>query len=374
MSAQSDNLAAGSCGEDRAVVYTTPLYSRSQVDRAGRTLVDPAATPEGVEQALQIINNWRTSHGFPLNTFTVGLRDRASKIDPNALTAQRIKRLASIRSKLIRFKGLRLSQLQDFGGCRAVVQSMENVGELVSRYQRGNLKHKLVRKDDYIATPQPSGYRGVHLIYRYYSDKKATYNDMQIEVQLRTQQQHAWATAVETVGTFTRQALKSSQGEQDWLRFFALMGSAMAYDEDTPGVPETPGNAADLIAELGEYAARLDVANKLRAYGAALQRLGESELNAHYFLLVLEPSTSTITVAGFARTQLEEAQERYLAVERTALQNEERLAVLVSVDSVTSLQRAYPNYFLDTQVFVDTLHRVLDGPAQQWTKIGDLLL
>lgn len=364
MSAHPRNLVSGACQarhKDSNVVYTTPSFSRNQVDRAGRVLIDPTSSLEELEYALTVINNWRTSHGFPLNTFMVGLKNRATRVDSSPLTAQRIKRLASIRSKLLRFKGLRLSQLQDFGGCRAVVQGMRSVSELVSLYQKGDLKHKLVRTDDYIAQPQPSGYRGVHLIYRYYSDKKATYNDMQIEVQLRTQQQHAWATAVETVGIFTRQALKSSEGEQDWLRFFALMGSAMAFAEGTSVVPSTHENIHDLIAELREYSNRLDVANRLRTYGAALQRLGELELNAHYFLLVLEPGTSTVTVAGYARSKLERAQEEYLEIERNSLQGDDRLAVLVSVNSVNSLQRAYPNYFLDTQVFVETLRAFLDG-------------
>ena len=44
----------------------------------------------------------------------------------------------------------------------------------------------------------PSGYRGVHLIYRYNSDRKTEYNTLLIEMQLRSQLQHAWATAVET--------------------------------------------------------------------------------------------------------------------------------------------------------------------------------
>ena len=35
-------------------------------------------------------------------------------------------------------------------------------------------------------------------------------------------------------------------------------------------------------------------------------------------------------------------------------------AVLVSVDSVTSLRRAYPNYFLDTRVFLDLLEQTLE--------------
>jgi len=36
-------------------------------------------------------------------------------------------------------------------------------------------------------------------------------------------------------------------------------------------------------------------------------------------------------------------------------------AVLVSVDSIAALQRAYPNYFADTRVFVALLKQALSG-------------
>jgi hypothetical protein len=43
-----------------------------------------------------VINNWRSSHAFPLNALHVTLRGRAKKVDPHVLTAQRLKRLSSI--------------------------------------------------------------------------------------------------------------------------------------------------------------------------------------------------------------------------------------------------------------------------------------
>ncbi|MEO9230043.1 MAG: DUF6456 domain-containing protein [Devosia sp.] len=137
-------------------------------------------------------------------------------MDPDILVAQRIKRMSSIEMKLQRFPTMTLSQMQDIGGCRAVVSDASTVNDLVDSYLTSDLKHKLHTNDDYIISPKDTGYRGRHLIYRYYSDKIATYNDLKIEMQFRSQFQHAWATAVEIVGTFTRQALKSSQGEENW--------------------------------------------------------------------------------------------------------------------------------------------------------------
>jgi hypothetical protein len=63
-----------------------------------------------------------------------------------------------------------------------------------------------------------------------------------------------WATAVETVGAFVQQALKSSLGEQEWLRFFSLMSGALAFKENTAPVPGTPSSYPDLVKELREHA------------------------------------------------------------------------------------------------------------------------
>lgn len=215
-----------------------PQHSKNKVDAAGQALITLDPWNDGYDNALVVINNWRSSHSFPLNTFHVGLRRRVDRVDPGAVTSERIKRLSSIDQKLRRFK-TRLSQMQDIGGCRATVDSVDHVARLVRSYEQSDLRHHLDHRDDYIAKPQRSGYRGMHLIYRYISDRKDTYNGLKVEVQIRSLLQHAWATAVETVGTFTRQALKSSQGEDDWLRFFSLVGSAFAMREATPLVPGT---------------------------------------------------------------------------------------------------------------------------------------
>jgi len=73
---------------------------------------------------------------------------------------------------------------------------------------------------------------------------------MCIEIQIRTLLQHAWATAVETVGTFINMPLKSSLGDEGWLRFFALMGSAMAIAEGKSTVPGTSENIQELRNEV----------------------------------------------------------------------------------------------------------------------------
>ena len=73
------------------MAWPTPEYSRSQVNRAGRMLCDE--TPDAAQhcRATAVLNNWRSCHGYPINTFQATLRDKLKKIDTNALVAQRLK-------------------------------------------------------------------------------------------------------------------------------------------------------------------------------------------------------------------------------------------------------------------------------------------
>lgn len=344
--------------------WAIPKYSREQVDSAGATLAGRGAPTIALPEAIAIINNWRASHSFPLNTFQNGLRQRAKRVGSGGIVAQRTKRLSSISAKLKRFRKLNLSLIQDIAGCRAVVSSVEEVNKLVSAYKSSNLKHKLIDSDDYIATPKRSGYRSYHLIYSYFSDRNDTYNGLKIEIQIRSPLQHAWATAVETVGTFIGQSLKSSQGEKDWLRFFSLMGTAIALKEKCNPVPDTPVNRDQLKSEIQDYADRLGVIEHLHAFGTALQRLARPTRDAHYYLLQLDSTKKVVQIKAYRQDQLELASSDYAEAEALILSGQPGTdAVLVSVDSMSALRRAYPNYFADTGKFTAMVSEAIGRPS-----------
>lgn len=342
------------------MAWSVPEHSKSEVDRAGKVLATNNVTQEQRDHALAVINNWRASHSFPLNTFQVSLRTKSKRIDEHSLVAQRIKRMSSIELKLERFPTMKVSQMQDIGGCRAVLKNISQVRELQNSYRESAMKHKALRTDDYISLPKPSGYRGIHLIYRYYSDRSESYNGLLLEIQLRSTLQHAWATAVETVGTFLKQSLKSSQGHDEWLRFFVVMSSALAIREKSITVPGTSTDRKEIKAELKKLARSLDVRRRLQAYGDTLKALDESSASdGQYFLMALDPKADTVTIRSYRKSDLERATKDYLAVEQSLDERTGAEAVLVSVDSIAALKKAYPNYFLDTRAFLAALEQAL---------------
>lgn len=347
-------------------------FSRAAVDRAGRTLLREDASGAEADAAWGVLANWRSVHAFPLNTATMDLRQKVKRVAPGALVVQRQKRARSILAKLAKESSMRLTQMQDIGGCRAVVNTLDDVYKLRELYLKSRSQHELVAEADYIKNPKASGYRSLHLIYRFMSKGHPGYNKLMFEVQLRTVTQHAWATAVETVGAVVGQALKASEGEKAWLEYFQFAALALEYTETraTSAAALTRGTVARSLEKLGR---QLDVNTKLAAYRATLKATEQrGSKSAAYFLLLLYPERQELKIRAFSRHQAEDALREYERYERQLpLHPPGRQlslfpelsdysgaqAVLVGADSLRSIRESYPNYYLDTKVFLDKIER-----------------
>jgi ppGpp synthetase/RelA/SpoT-type nucleotidyltranferase len=347
------------------------LYNSEEIDAAGLILAQDETEANEAQagdfiHARAVVSNFRGIHHMPLNTFQTTLREKASVFD-NAVVAQRIKRMPAIRFKLKKRteKPIALSAMQDIGGCRAVLGTHSEVDRLCKKYLNSSLKHKLIQHDDYISMPKFSGYRGVHLVYQYKSDKKETYNGLKIELQFRTQIQHAWATAVEIVGFFRRELLKSSEGDHAWKQFFKLMAAELAFEEGaTFGIPGISTDRNLIRSELKRCAEHLDAMNYLNSVGNGVSQIKETDvLDAHYFLLELDPTTRQLNITGYKFQARELANLAYEDVERSILGStgHERDAVLVSASSFAELKKAYVNYFLDMSRFISLAEEAVLG-------------
>jgi len=340
--------------------YPIPHFTRGQVTRAGEILIGPDTRRPEMAEALAVINHWRACHAYPINTFQATLRSRLQKFSGQSIVATRLKRVTSIAKKLRKNHGMALARMQDVGGLRAVVDSVAQVRRLEGLYKDGSLTHELVKTDDYITTPKTTGYRSLHLIYRYNNPNEDRYNGLCLELQLRTRLQHAWATAVETIGSFLNQALKSSEGPNEWLEYFNVVGNAFALMEKCPvgsQFIEMPPEDIYALCVRGEQA--LDVRRKLEAFAVATNAITSNKAQGNYHLIFLDAGLRTVSVKSFGQRRLDQANEEYAAAERIALDSPDtKQAVLVTTSSVEALRRAYPNYFLDTRQFLSALARI----------------
>lgn len=344
--------------------WTKLNFSKNQINKAGDVLISSSSSSDEISNALDVLTNWRSSHSFPLHTFAVRLKRISKQVDSSAIVTRRLKRVSSIIRKLKRDQTskMKMSRMQDVGGCRSVLPNLQKVNELIKLYEKSRgLKHKLSNKKDYINNPKPDGYRSFHFVYKYYSDKSNTYDGLLIEIQIRTNLQHYWATAVETVDHFTKQAIKSNEGQKEWMDFFKLVSSAFASMENTPTVPNTPTDKDELRKQLQTLAGQLKVVKKMNEW-ARIHKIienfeKETKDKFDFYLLNLDLSTKELKISAFRKSQEEFANSEYSKLEERMLKNkEDRDIVLVSADTAKELRKAYPNYFLDTKEFVNQLN------------------
>lgn len=345
------------------MAFVESHYSKSQVNRAGEILVAPEEySLEDQKWAGLVLANWRACHGYPINTFQATLRQKLKTIDDAAIVAQRLKRAPSIIFKLQRFDGMKLARMQDIGGLRAVVGSVAKVRKLEAAYRNAPFKHVLTSSKNYIDEPKEDGYRSIHLIYRYVNDGAPSYNGLSLELQIRTRLQHAWATAVETMGTFLGQALKSGQGEGQWRSFFEKAGAALAIVEKTAPVPGFENLTNDeVFAELASAESKLHVLEKLQGFAIAADKITTERGQGAYHLIVLDSANRTVSIRPYPIARLEQANIDYAAIEQRTKAGEAIEAVLVSAGPIDALRKAYPNYFLDTQEFVARIAKIVAG-------------
>src|ERR1700676_217452 len=87
------------------------------------------------KQYLSLTTGASVIHTLYNQVIKMTLFNRARKIDPRALIAQRLKRRPSIEIKLRDNPNMKLSQMQDIGGCRAILRTVTDVKKLMAKYK-----------------------------------------------------------------------------------------------------------------------------------------------------------------------------------------------------------------------------------------------
>lgn len=340
---------------------SVPIESKKKINRAGKLLTEYDFFDEKYQESLELANNWRACHAYPINTFQATLRKKLKSFSDEIIVAQRLKRMPTIIDKLKRFENMQLTTMQDIAGIRAIMNKASNVTKLVSLYKENkNFPHELVDEYDYISNPRNvDGYRSYHLIYKYNNKLNPTYDGLRVEMQFRTRLQHIWATAVETMGTFLGQALKSKQGDQEWLDFFAAVSSAFSFLEGTPQVPRFGHlNKKETIDLVSRMEKELGALEKMKNFSIVINSIGPSK-SYTYHLLVLNSLEHNIQVFTYDRENFEKALNDYAKFESDAAKGSGLEPVLVSAGPMDNLRKAYPNLFLDISEFESVLMKLI---------------
>ncbi|MHB8469481.1 MAG: RelA/SpoT domain-containing protein [Gaiellaceae bacterium] len=223
----------------------TTRPSRNQVRIAAKLLRKWWIAPDAADAvtsevglAWGVVRDYRSSFQRPLDKVTIQLRRFVGYETSEVVVAQRLKRMPTILNKLSRQPTMDITRMQDIGGCRAVMPSADVVQAVLARIGR---HWGFERVYDYVEHPKESGYRAVHV--------SVLRSDRLIEIQLRTPWQQQWAAAVERAGARMGVSVKDGQGPDEILRYFRLLGSAIALEESGQSADDEVVAALETLQE-----------------------------------------------------------------------------------------------------------------------------
>ena len=332
-------------------------YSSKQISKAGE-IITTSSDPIAVTEAVSKVNEWREQHLPVIELLMTRIQSLFSEngIHP-VFSSYRLKRMTSIQYKLDLNPDMRLGGMQDIAGGRFVFSDVDVLRSAYSLLIQAPINQlEIVKTDDYVdEKPKTSGYRSIHLVYKYHGLNNEDWDGMKVEIQLRTQLQHSWAMAVETAGLVTNTAMKSGQGSDEWQEFFQIISCLFAMKEGTIVMPtfcdETKGN---LLKRLQKINDKYKFFDHLLALKFSVNVVEKHKYQGDIFLLYIDFNLKTLRIIPFDKEKKDEANELYNKIE-TTINDKDNAAVLVSVSKYKELREAYPSYFLDME---DCLLRV----------------
>ena len=335
-------------------------HSKSTVVDAGKILAGKAEFNFETIKAFRVAHNWRSSHVYPMRRVRYELAWRARQLGIPGIAVARLKRMASIRKKLSRGNRT-LYQIQDIGGARIILKDMEAARALIGLFERGEGSRPLFKPDDYIASPKVDGYRCYHAIFKFNGpNDDPAYGRHFIEAQIRTELQHAWATAVEAVGLFRNEDIKGGEGDPNWRRLFALVSAEFGAMEGGGCVPGVPEDRKERFRELRALVSDLDALRTLDGVREAISFTeGVRAPEAKFFLIEYDYEERVVRI--LPQYSLPKGIDLYENAEDSDAMN----AVLVEVDRLSDLKHAYPNYFLDVGMFTEKLREIVSHGGKE---------
>ncbi|WP_419782684.1 hypothetical protein [Malaciobacter marinus] len=359
-------------------------YTKNKIKKAGKELLINSNN----ETSLEILSYWREQHTKPLDDAVKLLKSIAKEFDKSSFIGKRLKRTESIINKLNRFENMRLTTMNDIGGCRIILSNMKKVRKLVSFLIKDK---KFEIRKDYIKFPKKDGYKSIHLIGKFKNEKNEKFP---IELQIRTKVQHAWATAVEIVDLFTNQSIKTNTGKEEWKEFFKQASFHLGLiDEDIQFTYTFGKNRIDnsnklllnyinnfkkledknknkKIYKLYKSYNSLEINYKFDLFKQSIRNLNDlieklekkiKGVNSAYALISIQKieidkkkAEFEIEVNIYENTH--EANREYLKKEKMILTSCSYLTALVSTESLKELKLGYPNYFADSTDFLNFLN------------------
>lgn len=308
--------------------------------------------PKNITQEdYQMLQSLRLSKKTSLAKIFTFLHKKALRFDKESVCTYRIKRIESIISKLVRFDKMKVQRIADIAGCRCIMTSDEDVIKLYEYLNKEEKEFPFTIKgvNNYIEKPQENGYRSIHLNVQTKDSSKNI-----VEIQLRSLEQHNWATLVEISDVLFQSKLKEYGNEEnpdlyEFHRLLAKQDSELTLSDK---------RKISKISGKYHYLEKLGTLFTENHLNLRIQR-NKLKVNRNSpFLLISTDNEGSPELKDFSN--FDDAEQAYFEM---FLNNPENKNIVLTHFKNTTFDKisiAYSNYFM---TYNETLFRILNSIA-----------
>ncbi len=324
-------------------------YTKSQIDRAGRFLLDDP-TDINIDEYISadsIVDDYRQIHLQPLTEINLKLQEYLFDFKTEYYIAQRLKRKPQIIRKLKRFS-VRLTQLQDIAGCRIIFNSNIDIDRFIASLTISSKRGRYFIIDrivDYREKGRDdSGYRAVHIILKR--------NNIRIELQLRSRIQHYWAESIERTSIIYGFSLKEGEGNSIVIDYFKKTSDAFYYLENNQNPNQSLINDLDDLRDKSEtIISKSDKYNILDSYvndgviKSMISRESLSKTNFNNWLIVFDWKNGSFISWEMITKDPIQSISRYSDNEKRYPYTDGFEVVMIGSSNVATIRKTHSHYF-----------------------------
>lgn len=333
--------------------------SKSKIDRAGQALSKAIYRNDDEFLDLEeIFDEYRKSHLQPLSETTIELQQLMSQYGGQYYIAQRLKRKPQIIRKLNRLS-VRLTQLQDIGGCRIIVQNNSDVNRLHQYLVEKVNTQKIFEIDkvtDYREKGRDiTGYRSLHVLLKR--------GGVHLELQIRSRIQHYWSESIERTSVIYGHHLKEQEGDPEVIRYFRSL-SDVFYEIEAGREPVIANRLEiDRLRTVCEQI--IQRSDKHKIFDSfvnedIIKTLTEKESSnkggLNNWILVFDWNAGAFVSWDIVSRNSSDAVEAYIAYERMFTAEAGYEVVLIGSSEIATVRQTHSHYF-----GIESYNNILEG-------------
>lgn len=333
--------------------------SKTKIDKSGQILSQAISASEDIYIEYEdYFDQYRKEHLLPLTETTLEIQKWLGNYGKKYYIAQRLKRKPQIIRKLCRLH-VRLTQLQDIGGLRIIVDRNRDVDELVlfiRQYIDNSDFISIVRITDYRTTGrEDTGYRALHIILDAHGYK--------LELQIRSKIQHYWAEGIERVSVIYGYYLKGYEGDDSVIKYFKSLSDVFHEIE----IGREPSSAQKIFLDKAREQAEETIQNSdrrnvLQGYvhegiiKALIDKESKSNTGFNNWILIFDWNSGCFVNWFVISRDPNEAIASYVKNERDYPHTDGYEVVMVGSSDIATVKETHRHYF-----GVDTYENILEN-------------